>query len=211
MTSDPLSPSEFTEIVRRVESGDQEASAELWNHCYPRLLNYCRAKLPEHLRRVLDEEDVALSAFKSYCLGAVKGRTGTVNSRDEFWRYLFCIAGRKAQGYIRHQTREKRGGGRVRGESVFDAGDARQSEVGIEQCAGNAESPAMLAQFTDDCQRLFDLLDDDRLRAIALLRVEGHSVDEIGQRIGCAKRSVERRLKLIRMTWETAIQDRSSE
>ena len=37
---------------------------------------------------------------------------------------------------------------------------------------------------------------------MALLRVEGHSVEELAERVGCAPRSVKRKLQLIRSIWE---------
>lgn len=39
-----------------------------------------------------------------------------------------------------------------------------------------------------------------------MLRLEKYSVDEIAERIGCARRSVERRLNLIRSIWESELQ-----
>ena len=163
---------------------------------------------------MLDEEDVALSAFKSFCVGAADGAFGHIHGRDELWRLLFCIAGRKAQGYIRHQTRQKRGGGQVAGESVFrpggQAGEGESVDFGIEQVADHAENPVTAAQFINDCQVLFDMLDDEKLQLIAMLRIEGYNVGEIADRVGCAKRSVERRLNLIRQIWMSALdQDQS--
>ncbi len=202
---------DVTAIIKRVEAGDEDASTELWNLCFPRLLNYCRNKLPDHMRRILDEEDVALSAFKSFCIGAGNGAFGDIKGRDELWRLLFCIAGRKASGYLRHQTRQKRGGGQVSGESIFLSGDRPSSVDGIEQIADTAQSPASMAQFANDCQKLFDMLDDNNLQTIALLRIEGHSVDEIADRVGCAKRTVERRLNLIREIWKSVDNDESDQ
>jgi DNA-directed RNA polymerase specialized sigma24 family protein len=186
-----------------MEAGDQDAATALWQHCFPRLLSYSRGKLPAHLRRVLDEEDVALSAFKSFCIGAAKGSLGDIKGRDELWRLLYCISARKANGYVRNQTRQKRGGGLVAGESTFKS-KSLDGQNGIDQVADPSSSPATLAQFADDCQRLFEMLQDDMLQTIAILRIEGYSVDEIATRVGCAKRSVERRLQLIRKIWNSA-------
>lgn len=195
---------DVTGWIRAVESGDEEAATKLWGYCFPRLLEYSRRKLPDHLRRILDEEDVALSAFKSFCLGAAKGSLGDIHGRDELWRLLFCITSRKAQGYVRYQTRKKRGGGKVGGESTFLLESDPDVGGGIEQVADPTATPDMMAQFANDCQRLFDMLEDDLLQTIALLRIEGYSVDEIADRVGCAKRSVERRLNLIRTIWKNA-------
>lgn len=208
---------DITAMIRKVEAGDRDATAELWAYCFPRLLVHCRRKLPDHLRRVLDEEDAALSAFKSFCLGAHVGKFGEIKGRDELWKLLFTIAGRKAGGYVRHQTRQKRGGGLVAGESTFQRGDqsstgsgtsgTQSTGSGIEQVPDQVHSPASIAAFANDCQVLMDILDDDNLRTIAILRIEGHSVDEIAGRIGCAKRTVERRLNLIREIWQSKFDD----
>ena len=187
--------------VKSLEDGDQAAASQLWEYCFPRLLRYSASKMPAHLRRALDEEDIALSAFKSFCLGAAKGSFEDIGGRDELWRLLLCITARKAQNHIRFEMRKKRGGGQVSGESIFNQGDNPVDFAGINQVADQLATPELLAQFSDECQVLMDALKDENLQAIALLRLEGYSVAEISERIGCAKRTVERRLNLIRKTW----------
>ena len=187
--------------LRGLESGDQEAATRLWAYCYPRLLRHARHRLPERMRRVLDEEDVALSAFKSLCLGAARGSFAEIGGRDELWRLLLCITSRKAQGYVRHENREKRGGGKVRGESIFLTGDSADGDAGIDQVPIGPPVAETPEDFARHCQDLFDALDDENLQAIAMLRMEGYRVDEIAERVGCARRSVERRLSLIRTIW----------
>lgn len=193
--------SDVTVWLREVEAGDQDAAARLWAYCYPRLLRHARQRLPERMRRVLDEEDVALSAFKSLCLGAARGSFAEIGGRDELWRLLLCITSRKAQGYIRHENREKRGGGKVRGESIFLTGDSADGDAGIDQVPIGPPIAETPEDFARQCQDLFDSLADENLQTIAMLRMEGYRVDEIAERVGCARRSVERRLNLIRTIW----------
>lgn len=201
--SQELDENDVTVWLKAVENGDEEATTQLWNYCFPRLLGYSRKKLPEHLRRVLDEEDVALSAFKSFYMAANRGAFPNLENRDELWKLLLCIAGRKAQSYVRHQLREKRGGGQVRGESIFiqEGSSLSGSGQGIDNFAGKAIPHDVLTQFTDDVTHLLDMLKDETIKTIALLRIEGYTVEEIANRLECGKRSVERRLKLIRQTW----------
>lgn len=206
MTPDPNDESTSGDVsmwVAAIERGESEAAGKLWEYCFPRLLRYSRSKLPEHLRRVLDEEDVALSAFKSFCFRAADGKLGEIHNREELWKLLYCITGRKALGYVRYQTRAKRGGGLVGGESTFLKDTDSEHDGGIDRVADPAASPAMLAEFQNECEHLLDLLDDEMLQTIAILRLEGYSVDEIAQRVSCAKRSVERRLNLIRSIWRS--------
>ena len=195
--------SQVSDWIAGVEGGDENAIAELWQYCFPQLLSYARNRLPEHLRRVLDEEDVALSTFKSFCMRAADGSLGEISGRDALWKLLYTIASRKALGYVRHQTREKRGGGNVGGESTFLKGGRFNGETIGDLPDQTAATPAMLAEFQNSCQHLLDQLEDSNLETIAVLRLEGYSVDEIAVRVGCAKRSVERRLRLIRTIWQS--------
>ncbi len=194
--------SDVTVWLRALEAGDQDAAGLLWTYCYPRLLRHARHRLPERMRRVLDEEDVALSAFKSLCLRAAQGSFGEIQDRQELWRLLLCIATRKAQGYVRHETRQKRGGGKVCGESIFAPGDSSNGDAGIDQIPQGASVAETPEEFAQQCQDLFDALADEALQTIAMLRMEGYRVDEIAERVGCARRSVERRLNLIRTIWQ---------
>ncbi|MGB7326383.1 MAG: ECF-type sigma factor [Rubripirellula sp.] len=205
-----MAADDVTIWIQSIENGDDQPATELWNYCYPRLQRYAQKKLPSHLRRTLDDEDVALSAFKSFCLGAAQRSFPQLEGRDDLWKLLLCIASRKAQAYVRHEQREKRGGGKVRGESIFLVDEPSQGDqpaAGLGNVPGTTASPDLLAQFTDDARKLMDALKDDTVKTIALLRMEGYSVEEIAERLECGKRTVERRLTLIRKTWSEAIKD----
>lgn len=192
---------DVTRWVSGLGGGDESSIANLWEHCFPKLRRYAKSRLPPNLLRTLDEEDVALSAFKSlYQLAQKEGLPG-VGSRDELWKLLMCITARKATAHVRNETRQKRGGGKVRGESIYMQGDVRSG--GLHEAASDGLAPDMEVQIDDQCRHLLDCLEDDTLRAIALLRLDGHTVDEIATRLACAKRSVERKLNLIRKTWES--------
>jgi len=67
--------------------------------------------------------------------------------------------------------------------------------------------PALAAEVADECDRLLSALLDPELRRIALLRMDGFSVDEIGAKIGWAPRSVKRKLQLIRDIWKREAAD----
>jgi DNA-directed RNA polymerase specialized sigma24 family protein len=180
---------------------DDAAAQGLWENYFQRLVALARRKLPANARRVADEEDVALSAFNSFCDGVRRGRFPQLSDRDDLWRLLVVITARKAQAHARLQTRLKRGGGQVRGESVFAATDGGPEGAGMGQVAGAEPTPEFTAEVADQCRRLFGLLEDEGLRAIASLKMEGYTVDEIAAKIGRSRRSVLRRLELIRELW----------
>jgi DNA-directed RNA polymerase specialized sigma24 family protein len=58
----------------------------------------------------------------------------------------------------------------------------------------------------EECQRLLDVLEDDSLRQVALSRMEGYTNDEIAAQLGCARRTIARRLDLIRKTWMSVVE-----
>lgn len=185
----------------RLQAGDDQAAAVLWDRYFPRLVELARAKLNRLSRKAAaDEEDVALSAFDSFCRRAQEGGFPNVTDRGDLWRVLATVTARKAGRLVRDQTRQKRGGGRVGGESVFD----NSVMGGIDGVAGADFTPAVEAELADEVLRLLDTLGDEELRNIALWKMEGHTNAEICQLLGCAPATVERRLALIRKIWERA-------
>ena len=70
----------------------------------------------------------------------------------------------------------------------------------MEGVIGREPSPEFAAQVTEECERLLSLL--PAYRQIALWKMEGYTNDEIAGKLDCAVPTVERRLRLIRKTWE---------
>ncbi len=181
-----------------LKAGDGAAVQPLWERYYPRLVRLARAKLRATRRGVLDEEDAALSAFESFCAGAARGRFPRLADRGDLWRLLVVITARKVGEQVKREARQKRGGGRV---AAPLAGDSSSSDP---MCSILAHDPTPLfaAAAAEEYRRLLDLLGDE-LRQVAIDRMEGYTNDEIAARLGCARRTVARRLELIRKTWET--------
>jgi RNA polymerase sigma factor (sigma-70 family) len=179
---------------------DPAAARRLWELYFARLLRLVNRKLPRHLRRAFDEEDVALSAFKSLCAGFARGR---FPHREEgsLWGVLVVIAARKAQAYLRHHNRRKRGGGRVLGESAVRRPGDEPGRVGLEAILGDEPTPDFAAQVAEEYERLLAALGDEGLRTIAALKMQGYSVEEIAEQTGSTRRTIERRLQIIRRTW----------
>ncbi|MCD0459005.1 ECF-type sigma factor [Roseiconus lacunae] len=196
---------EVTNWFRNLENGDEQAAEKLWEYCFPKMLAHSKRRLPPNFRKALDEEDIALSAFRSLCSRARRGHLQSIQGRDELIKLLTVITTRKTLNHIKFESREKRGSGKVRGESwFFSSRDHSHANSGsaMEQCEAAVDTPALMAQYTEQCKRMLDELQDPVLETIVLLRLEGYGIDEIAERMGCAKRTVERRLKLIREIWK---------
>ena len=195
--------------LRQLEAGDEDAARHLWERYYRELVELARARLGTTPRRVADEEDVALSVLRCLYEGAARGQFAELVNRGELWQLLAAITGRKVIDQQRHLNQQKRGGGRVRGDSVLHGNDDDRSSVGFDQFGGDAPTPEVLAIAAEEFQRLMLLLDDDRLRQIAQCKLEGCTNEEIGQRLGLACRSIERKLQRIRQIWATELEQRT--
>jgi DNA-directed RNA polymerase specialized sigma24 family protein len=185
-----------------LQAGNPAAAQPLWERYFHRRAGLARAKLQGQQRRAADEEDVALSAFASFCRGAEAGRFPQLSDRDDLWRLLFTLTERKAFNLVRDQRRQKRSGGVVRGESGLHRPDD-SAAAGLEQVAGREPTPEFAAQVAEECRCLLDRLDDAELRAIAVWKMEGATTPQIAARLGYALSTVERRLRLIRQIWES--------
>lgn len=182
----------------RLRAGEQAAAQPLWERYFRRLVALARAKLKGGPRRVADEEDVALSAFDSFCRAAERGRFPQLADRDDLWHLLVVLTARKACDLLRREGRHKRGGGRTP-----DPGPARPDEPDpLEQVLGREPTPEFAAQVAEECQRLLALLADRELEEVALAKMEGYTTEEIARRQGRTTRTVERKLRLIRDIWQ---------
>jgi DNA-directed RNA polymerase specialized sigma24 family protein len=183
-----------TRCIAELKAGEESAAERLWQAYFQRLVGLARAKLGPRAKPLADEEDVALSAFKSLCMGAARGRFPQLRDRDNLWPLLVVLTAHKAQDLVKHEHREKRGGcGRGNGRQFGD-GD-------LEAVLSREPSPDFSAMVAENCERLLDRLEPAE-RQIALLRLEGYTNTEIAARQGCALRTVERRLELIRRIWD---------
>src|SRR5262245_48987610 len=168
-----------TQWLERLQGGDQAAAQHLWERYFHRLVGLARAKLQGAPRRAADEEDVALSAFDSFCRGAERGCFPQLADRDNLWRLLVTLTVRKAARLVRDEQCQKRGGGAVLGEAALAVGMADDTPSGLEALIGREPTPEFAACVADECQRLLGLLGDDELRSIALGKMEGYTNAEI--------------------------------
>jgi DNA-directed RNA polymerase specialized sigma24 family protein len=173
----------------QLQAGESAAARPLWEKYFHRLVGLARKRLRD-APRVTDSEDVALSAFDSFCRNAEAGRFPDLSDRESLWRLLAAFTLRKAAHHLRDAGRLKRGGG------LAGAGP----EV-LEEMLGREPDPALAAEVAEECERLLAVLKDAELRRIALLRMDGHSVEEVAAQVGCAPRSVKRKLQLMRTIW----------
>jgi DNA-directed RNA polymerase specialized sigma24 family protein len=185
--------------IDQLQAGNTRAAEQLWERYFQRIVGLARTKLRGHVPRGGDEEDVALSALASFCQGVQEGRFPDLTDRDSLWRLLVVITARKAFRLIRDESRQKRGGGP---SPHVTAPGALPDETMLEQVLDRGLTPEYAAEVTDECRRLLASLRDEELVSVALWKMQGYTNAEISQKLGCAPRSVDRKLQCIRTIWE---------
>jgi RNA polymerase sigma factor (sigma-70 family) len=183
-----------TTWIGMLRAGDATAAQPLWEHYFDRLVVFARGQLRGAARRAADEEDVALSAFHSFCQTAA--RFPRLNDRNDLWQILIMLTARKASHERRRQQAQKRGGG-----NNSPGGDQELDEI-----IGAEPTPEFAAMIGEEFETLLNRLPDKGLRQIARLRLEDYSNAEIAAQLQCSERTVERRLALIRAVWEETSQ-----
>ena len=187
----------ITHWIYEIKDGNRDAAQHLWERYFSQLVQLAKAKIGNANRRISDEEDVALQVFESFWKAAENGRFPDLSDRDSLWRLLVKMTGRKVIDRQRNHNRQRRGGGRVRGESVFQR-NAEGDPQALANVIGQEPTPEFVALMREQVVGLLNLLDSDELRQLARAKMEGRTNKEIADEWNCSERTVERRLKLIR-------------
>jgi DNA-directed RNA polymerase specialized sigma24 family protein len=149
---------------------------------------------------VADDEDAAISAFSSFCQRALSGGFAGDLHRDNLWRVLATITVRKARKQQRLERAQKRGGGRVLGESTALRDDGEP--LRLDELLGQIATQ----DFDMICEELMSKLDDDQ-RSVALLRLMSYTDAEIAELLRFSVSKIERKLRLIRKIWGNEMAD----
>lgn len=190
-----------TQLLRSLQAGDEQAVGPLWDRYFQRLANAARVRLGVGMCAGGDQEDVALSAFHSFCQRVEQGKLPDLQGRQELWRVLVVIARRKAVSWLRHEGAAKRGGGKLRGESLLASVFSAEP------------SPDFAAELLDEVRHLLDLLrrEDATLCLVAKRKLEGYSNAEIAAELSLSPRSVQRKIQRIRIVWSADADRRCGE
>lgn len=198
MNSPPADNSTLAQVIASLRAGRDQSGYEtavglLWDRYFLRMMLLARKKLAGAHNRAKDEEDIAASAFKSFCAGMQAGKYQHGQEHD-LWPLLVSITIHKSIDHLRHENRAKRGGGQDRIAAAID------------ELISTNETPELQLVASETLEQLFMALDntgDPALRSLAMLRLENESSNEIARQLGCTLRTVQRKLKTIQAIWQT--------
>ena len=184
---------EFADWVKRLESSDESAAADVVDAFYNRLVGLARKRLAGMPPQVADDEGAVVSALRSFFSGVQQGQFPSLHDETDLWRVLATITARKAVRQLRRHW--KQGG---EGDHIDHA-----HEIG--ELLSREPKPDDEVVMLEQCRHCLELLDDGMLRQIAWMRLEGADTREIAARANIHIRSVQRKLKLIEAIWIEAM------
>ncbi len=185
----------ITRLIPDLRERDDVAIEELWRRYAARIERLARPVVAGLAPGAGDEQDVAQSAFYAFCEAAANGQAPQLENRNELWRLLATISRRKAADRVRRELRARRGG------------DLPRTRTGEYDLSDDQPSPLEVAELQETIDELFRELDaaaDPKLKAIAILRLEGADTEEIAAQLGCTQRTIQRKLHLLQRLWTTA-------
>jgi len=179
-----------TVYLDQLKVGDPAAVQRLWERYFHRLIQLAHAKLRTAPRLAGQDEDVALNALDSFFRAVERDRFPQLHNRNDLWQILVMLTLRKTYGLMR---RERRRVPLADGPGVAEL---------LQTATDRDPTPDEAVQFAEECERLLDLLNNPKLRQVALWKLEGLTNDEIAEKLNCVPRTVERKLQAIRQVWQ---------
>jgi DNA-directed RNA polymerase specialized sigma24 family protein len=197
-----------TIYLQRLSSPDcrerDEAARILWERFSARLLGLVRRHLDNRIRRREDEHDVLQSAYASFCLGQLSGKTSPAG-RDELWKLLvritMCTVVNTAHRHLaaRRDVRRERADGR---DSPAPGSQfPREMLDHVDRSRPSHEEKVIVLE---ELERLLKGLPSD-LRCIVIWKLEGFTNAEIARMIGLSVRSVEFKMQAIRESMDLGL------
>lgn len=185
--------------LHELKRGNRDAARQLWERYSVRMNHLARSRLRGGVHGGFDEEDVTLSAFENFCRAVQEGRYQELEGSEGLWQLLATYTLRKANDRLKGEAAEKRGGGpdgQGRIQTFSAGGDSR-----LEKIPGRELGPESALLLAEEFSRLLSLLNDPELETLALLRLEGYTNDEIAEKLGYTRRTIQRMLNLVRDIW----------
>src|SRR5437762_1253949 len=94
-------------LLERFRDGDDRAAEAMFSRYFERLTLLARSRLSPRLARRTDPEDIVLSAYRSFFVGARAGRFALSRGGD-LWRLLASITKHKLLRQARHHRADRR-------------------------------------------------------------------------------------------------------
>jgi RNA polymerase sigma-70 factor (ECF subfamily) len=175
-----MSDQESLQLLARFRDGDTNAATQLFDRYVGRLIGLARTRLSGKLSRRVDPEDIVQSAYRSFFRSAEEGKFELHQSGD-LWSLLVAITLNKLRMQARRHQAEKRS---LKAEESIMVG-AGSVMMAPERLAEEPQAHEVAA-LTEQLELVMSDL-DQRQRQILELRLAGHFIEEIADKVECSE------------------------
>jgi RNA polymerase sigma-70 factor (ECF subfamily) len=172
----------FAEHQARLQARDDTAAQELFERFAGRLIALARSRFATALQHKVDPEDVVQSAYKSFFHRYDEGKF-KLGGWDSLWGLLTVITLRKCAQRVAYYRAEARDPAREVSAPPTEAGESWREPLGREP------TPLEAVEFTETVEQLFAAMSEED-RPVLELSLQGHTTQEISERLGRAERTV---------------------
>jgi RNA polymerase sigma factor (sigma-70 family) len=176
------------ELLARFRAGDEPAAEEIFERYVSRLTLLARARLSPRLAARTDPEDIVLSAWRSFFIGARNDHYSLRRSGD-LWRLLVSITMHKLYRQVRHHSAARR--------AIDVEMSMKDGEEVWQQLIDKEPTPEEAITLADELEVILAQLDDFGRRVLEL-RLQGEQIKQIAVDTGRSERTVRRTLAQIR-------------
>lgn len=185
--------SQYINDVHR--DGCATALERICDRYYEQLAAVAGRRLQNVSGRVIDRHAVANEALYEFFDRAQRGGFEDVNNRSDLLPLLIRLTRDRVTDEIRRMTALKRGGGQTRGNSIFQSAN---SGAGFDAFPSNFDTVSTRQILMEEVTRVLDMLPDETMRTILILRSEGYKNEEIARELDVSLATVERKRRRIR-------------
>ncbi len=111
---------------------------------------------------------------------------------DSLWKLLVLMTVRKVNDHAKTHRAIKRGAGQVLQD---------QPNNGLSQLLDDRPEPSYEAMMNEQCRAMLKALNDPILEMLVLLKMDGYTNEEIAERLGYSRRTIQRMLNIVRDAW----------
>ncbi len=178
-----LTDEQFTSLMENARSGDSAAAQQLVELYEPEIRRAARMRLTDSkLRRIVDSIDICQSVFGKFFETAQSSKGIDLQNPDQLMALLVTMTRNRVVDEHRRQTAQKRNAGEGGVEAIPNI------------LVSDNPGPKTATEMKDMLAKVRSRLSAEEL-AVADLRGEGHSWDEIAQKIGGSPDSHRKRLE----------------
>jgi RNA polymerase sigma factor (sigma-70 family) len=177
---------EFTDLMRRLRDGSEDAARELLDRYGEHILRVVRRKLSRQLRSKFDSVDFVQAVWASFFAAAPRGRR--FDHPQALMAFLVTLAQNKVIDAVRQRMQTQKYN--VNRERPLDGSVA--TEAG--GLPARQPSPSQEAVANDEWRRLLAELPDRYRRMLVLLR-EGHTQKDIARELNVNEKTIRRVLE----------------